>query len=44
MVLSFNNRDIFYKVIYNGSPDKFLSEIKTLGLKLEKNEQIWKIK
>ena len=44
MILAFNNTDIFYKVIYNGSPDKFFSEIETMGLKLEKNNQIWKIK
>ena len=39
-----NNQNIYFKVIYNGSPDKFFSEIKTTGLKLEKNNQIWKIK
>ena len=44
MILSFNNKDIFYKVIYNGSPDKFFNEIKTIGLNLEKNNQTWKIK
>ena len=44
MIISFNNKDIFYKVIYNGSPDKFFKEIKTIGLNLEKNNQIWKIK
>ena len=44
MILSINNKDIFYKVIYNGSPDKFFNEIKSLGLNLEKNNQVWKIK
>ena len=44
MILSFNNKDIFYKVIYNGSPDKFFREIETIGLNIEKNNQIWKIK
>ena len=44
MVLSFNNENIFYKVIYNGSPNKFFNEIKSLGLNLEKNNQVWKIK
>jgi len=44
MILSFNNKDIFYKVIYNGSPDKFFKEIETIGLNLEKNNQTWKIK
>ena len=44
VVLTFSSREIFYKVIYNGSPDRFLSEIETLGLKIEKNDQTWKIK
>ena len=44
MVLSFNNSDIFYKVIYNGSPDKFFNEIESSGLKIEKNNETWKIK
>ena len=44
VILSFNNKDIFYKVIYNGSPDKFFSEIKASGLNLEKNDKTWKIK
>ena len=44
MVLSFNNENIFYKVIYNGSPDKFFNEIEAKGLSLEKNNQIWEIK
>ena len=43
MVLSFNNENIFYKVIYNGPPDKFFNEIKASGLNLEKNNQTWKI-
>ena len=43
-VLSFNNENIFYKVIYNGSPNKFFNEIEAKGLSLEKNNQIWEIK
>ena len=43
-VLSFNNSDIFYKVIYNGLPDKFFNEIEASGLKIEKNNETWKIK
>ena len=44
MVLSFNNSDIFYKVIYNGLPDKFFKEMEASGLKIEKNNETWKIK
>jgi len=43
VVLSFNNENIFYKVIYNGSPDKLFDEIKEAGLNLKKNNQTWKI-
>ena len=42
-VLSFNNENIFYKVIYNGPPDKLFYEIKEAGLNLKKNNQTWKI-
>ena len=43
-ILSFNNKDILYKVVYNGSPDKFIKEIESLGLNLNKNDKTWKIK
>ena len=42
-VLSFNNKDIFYKIIYNGSPDKFIKEIKASGLDIVKEDQLWKV-
>ena len=42
-VLSFNNQSIYYKVTYNGSPDKFFSQIKESGLNLEKKDQNWRI-
>ena len=44
IILSINNKNIFYKVIYNGSPDKFFNEIKDSGLNLKKNDQTWEIK
>jgi len=43
VVLSFNNEKIFYKVIYNGTPDKLFNEIKETGLSLKKNNQIWEV-
>ncbi len=43
VVLSFNNQKIFYKVTYNGSPDKFFNEIKSSGLNIERNNQKWEI-
>ncbi len=43
VVLSFNNKNIYYKVVYNGSPDKFLTEINNSGLTIEKKDQNWTI-
>tara|TARA_Y100000590_G_scaffold469663_1_gene658962 strand:- start:581 stop:1660 length:1080 start_codon:yes stop_codon:yes gene_type:complete len=42
-ILNFDNKNIFYKVIYNGSPNKFLSEVKENNLKIIKNENNWQI-
>ena len=43
IVSSFNNEYIFYKVVYNGPPDKFFNEINSLGLTIERKNQIWNI-
>ena len=43
-VLHFDNNNIFYKVIYNGPPNKFLGEFSEKGLKIIKNEDDWQIK
>ncbi len=42
-VVSFNNENIFYKIVYNGSPNKFFEEVELKGLNIEKNNQIWEI-
>jgi len=44
IVLSFNKKNIFYKIIYNGAPSKFFSEINESGLDIKKKGQIWRIK
>ena len=44
LVISITSDKIIYKVIYNGSPDKFFKEIKDAGLNLERNNQILTIK
>ncbi len=44
IVTSFNNEYIYYKVVYNGSPDKFFNEIDSSGLNIERKDQIWIIK
>ena len=43
VVLSFNNEYIFYKIVYNGSPDKFFKEINSLGLNIERKNQTWEV-
>ena len=39
-VISLSSDKIIYKVIFNGSPEKFFKEIKDAGLNLERNNQI----
>ena len=42
-IMNFNSKQILYKVIYNGSPNKFLVEIKDSGLLIKKSDQSWRI-
>ena len=42
-IISFDSENILYKVIYNGSPKKFLSEIKMQDFILEKENENWRI-
>jgi hypothetical protein len=43
-IISFDNKNIYYKVIYNGPPNKFLKEIKDNGFEINNNEDgYWKI-
>ena len=43
-ILSFNNKKIHYKVIYNGAPKKLLRTIKNAGLEVERDNKNWNIK
>ncbi len=43
-ILKFNNKEIFYKLIYNGPPNKFINNLKSKGLDIDKQNQIWKIR
>ena len=38
-----NNVNIYYKIVYNGSPSKFINEIKSKGIDLDTQSQIWKV-
>ena len=42
-ITKFNNKNIFFKIIYNGSPDKFIIDMKKKGILLNTEEQVWKI-
>ena len=43
-VLSFNNKKIYYKLIYNGSPNRFLSDLESKNIIVDTQDQEWKIK
>ena len=41
---NFSSQMTIYKIIYNGTPDKFIQEIESNGLKLDTSFRIWRIK
>ena len=41
---SFNNNNIIYKISYNNTPDKFISEIKDKGFDIDISKGVWEIK
>ncbi len=43
-VLSFNKKKIYYKLIYNGSPNRFLSDLESRNITVDTQDQEWKIK
>ena len=40
---SISNEKIIYKIIYNSTPDKFISEFSNNNMKLNTNNSIWSI-
>ena len=40
---SFSNKEIIYKIIYNGTPNKFLEEFNPENLKVDLTNNVWKI-
>ena len=42
-ILRINNNNIYFKIIYNGSPNRFISEIKAKGVEINTQNQIWKV-
>ncbi|MDC1050003.1 hypothetical protein OAQ73_04320 [Candidatus Pelagibacter sp.] len=43
-ILNFNSESINYKIIYNGTPDIFLNDMREKKLELEMKNNIWTIK
>ena len=43
-ISKFDNNTIFYKLIYNGPPNKFLDDLKSKNIEINIEEENWKIK
>ena len=42
-IINFDNQNVYYKLIYNGSPNKFINEMKDKNIKINTENKIWKI-
>ena len=40
---TFNNKEIIYKIIFNGAPSKFLDTMSLYDFKIDTSKEIWKI-
>ena len=40
----FSNKSILFKIVYNNTPDKFLTEFESYGFNINSNENVWIIK
>ena len=43
-ISKFDNKTIYYKLIYNGAPNKFINDLEAKGIELDIQNQNWKIK
>ena len=43
-ISKFNNETIYYKLIYNGSPNRFINDLETIEIYVDIQNQEWKIK
>jgi hypothetical protein len=43
-ILKFNNKDNFYKIIFNGSPDNFIKIMKNKNYEFDIQNKIWTVK
>ena len=42
-ISKFNNERIYYKITYNGPPNKFLSDMFEKGIKIDTQNQLWEV-
>ena len=42
-ILKFDNQNIYFKIIYNGPPDKFINDIKNKNIIINKQNLIWSV-
>ena len=40
---SFSNNEVIYKIVYNGTPNKFLEEFNPEDIKVDLTNNVWKI-
>ena len=43
-ILQFDNKKIYYKLIYNGAPNKFINDLEVNGIEIDIQNQDWTIK
>ena len=43
-IYKFSSGNTVYKIIYNSTPDKFVSEFRNIGFEGDTSYKIWKIK
>ena len=44
IIEKFNNKEIFYTILFNGTPDKFLEKMYLLDFKIDISKETWKLK
>ena len=42
-ISKFNNQNIYFKIIYNGSPNQFLNDMKNKNIIIMNQNQIWEV-
>ena len=43
-ITKFDYQNIYFKIIYNGTPNKFIENIKKEGFEINNDSEIWKLK